>query len=319
MSRIHEALQRAYIERGKLSDPGPVGLVDHMDAIPQFEDLQAPPPPPAQPRVEVPIENVAQHPWNPSMLSFPTLAERGAGVEQFRSLRSHIYQARYEAPLKTILIASGMPAEGKSFVAANLAVSLARNSIHHILLIDCDLRRPTLHNLLGAPNTRGLAEYLTGNANLNEIMQRDSRPETKQGEGLGGIPNLTFIPSGKCSDNSSELVANHRFEELLAAVSSQFDWIIIDAPPVLAVTDAVELSRAADAVMLVARAGSTPYEVTQRAKAAFGASRILGVVLNGIQKAPHTGSYSYNYNYYHSEGQDAGASARETRSSGRQE
>ena len=109
------------------------------------------------------------------MLSFPTLAERGAGVEQFRSLRSRVYQARYEAPLKTILIASGMPEEGKSFVVANLAMSLARNSIHHILLIDGDLRRPTLHSMLGAPNTLGLSDYLAGKAGLAEIMQRDQR------------------------------------------------------------------------------------------------------------------------------------------------
>ena len=115
---------------------------------------------------------------DPSPASFPTLADRGAGVEQFRSLRSHIYQARYEAPLKTILVASGMPSEGKSFVAANLAMSLARNSINNILLIDGDLRRPTLHNLLGAPNTPGLSDYLAGTADLNDIMQRDRSPAT---------------------------------------------------------------------------------------------------------------------------------------------
>ncbi len=96
--------------------------------------------------------------------AFPTLTDRGAGVEQFRRLRSHVYQAHSEAPLKTILIASGMPSEGKSFVAANLAMSMARNSVNNILLIDGDLRRPTLHNLLGAPNTPGLSDYLQGTA-----------------------------------------------------------------------------------------------------------------------------------------------------------
>ena len=100
-------------------------------------------------------------------------------MEQFRSLRSHVYQARYEAPLKTILIASGMPSEGKSFIAANLAVSLARNSIHNILLIDADLRRPTLHDLLGAPNTPGLSDYLAGKADLVDVMQRDARSEIR--------------------------------------------------------------------------------------------------------------------------------------------
>jgi capsular exopolysaccharide synthesis family protein len=230
----------------------------------------------------------------------PTLAERGAGVEQFRSLRSHVYQARYEAPLKTILIASGMPSEGKSFIAANLAMSLARNSIHNILLIDGDLRRPTLHHLLGAPGSPGLSDYLDGNADLIDIMQRDRSPEAGGHSGVGKVPNLTFIPSGKTRDNSSELVANHRIEKLVEAASPSFDWIVIDAPPVLAVTDAVDLGRAADAILLVARAASTPYEVAQRAKAAFNNARILGFVLNAVKDAPRSGSYNYNYNYYYS-------------------
>ena len=88
-------------------------------------------------------------------------------------------------------------------------------------------------------------------------------------------------------------------EELIASVSPNFDWIVIDAPPVLAVTDAVELSRAADAVLLVARGASTPYEVAQRTKTAFGTARILGFVLNAVKEAPGKRSYNYNYNYYY--------------------
>jgi tyrosine-protein kinase Etk/Wzc len=128
-------------------------------------------------------------------------------------------------------------------------------------------------------------------------MQHDSSPKAGQNGDAGRVSNLTFIPSGGSRDNSSELVANHRIEELIASVSPYFDWIVIDAPPVLAVTDAVELARAADAVLLVARAASTPYEVAQRAKAAFSASRVLGFVLNAVKDTPHGGSY--NYNYYH--------------------
>jgi capsular exopolysaccharide synthesis family protein len=294
MSRIHEALQRAYLERGKISVSGDVDVVERAEVVPEFEELK---PPPA--KVQVALEDVARYPWNPSMLSFPTLAERGAGVEQFRSLRSHIYQARYEAPLKTILIASGLPGEGKSFVAANLAMSLARNSIHNILLIDGDLRRPTLHTLLGAPNSKGLSDFLEGTAGVGDIMQRDKGYGDGASDGERNISNLTLIPSGKTSDRSSELVANHRIEELIATLSPQFDWIVIDGPPVLAVTDAVELARAADAVLLVARAASTPYEVAQRTKAAFGTARVLGYVLNDVKEAPRTGSYNYSYNYYH--------------------
>ena len=106
-------------------------------------------------------------------------------------------------PLKTILISSGMPSEGKSFVAANLAMCLARNSVNNILLIDGDLRRPTLHSLLGGPNTPGLAEYLSGAAELNAIMQRDGSPRIAESTSEGSISNLTFIPAGTCGDDSS--------------------------------------------------------------------------------------------------------------------
>jgi capsular exopolysaccharide synthesis family protein len=196
-------------------------------------------------------------------------------------------------------------------------MSLARNSIHNILLIDGDLRRPTLHTLLGAPNSPGLSDYLEGNAEVIDIMQRDRSSEAAGNASVGSISNLTFIPSGKCGDESSELVANHRIEELIANVSPYFDWILIDAPPVLAVTDAVELARAADAVLLVAREATTPYDVAQRAKAAFGTSRILGFVLNAVKDAPRDGSYNYNYNYYQSGEPQAGDHGKRRKENGR--
>src|SRR5208337_4993687 len=184
MSRIHEALQRAYRERGKL----PV-LDDHQVA--ELKVTSAPEEP-VLVKPALVLENIAQYPWKPNTAAFPTLTDRGASVEQFRRLRSHIYQAHSEAPLKTILIASGMPSEGKSFVAANLAMSMARNSVNNILLIDGDLRRPTLHTLLGASNVPGLSDYLEGTVDLMDIMQRYRNPETEEGAGLDIISNLTF-------------------------------------------------------------------------------------------------------------------------------
>ncbi len=286
MSRIYEALRRADLER-KTAPASEDNQVPEPSVFPGIEEQPSS-------RAEIVFENIAQHPWRPSLASFPTLADRGAGVEQFRSLRSRIYQARYEAPLKTILISSGIPSEGKSFVAANLAMSLARNSVTNILLIDGDLRRPTLHTLLGAPNAPGLSEYLAGTEELNAVMQRDSRSKTVETAG-GNVSNLTFIPAGKCGDNSSELAANHRIETLIATVSQHFDWILIDSAPVLAVTDAVDIARATDAVLLIARGASTPYDVAQRAQAAFATSRILGFVLNDVKNAPRRGSYYYYY------------------------
>jgi protein-tyrosine kinase len=287
MSHIYEALQRADHER-KVAQESEAKQVAEPVMVPRIEE------PPAA-KADVVLDNIAQHSWKPSMPSFPTLAERGAGVEQFRSLRSRVYQARYEAPLKTILISSGMPSEGKSFVAANLAMSLARDNVNNILLIDADLRRPTLHSMLGAPDTPGLSEYLAGTAELNDILQRNRSPKAVDTASGHSFSNFTFIPAGKCGDNSSELVANHRIEELISTLSPHFDWILIDSPPVLAVADAVDIASAADAVLLVARGGNTPYDVAQRAQAAFRNSRILGFVLNAVKDAPRRGSYSYYY------------------------
>lgn len=314
MSRIHEALQRAYLERGRM----PM-LSDFQVAEPESMAQDNPSPavmePPPLVDAELGIDSIAQHPWEPVQASFPTLADRGAGVEQFRALRSHVYQARYEAPLKSILIASGLPSEGKSFVAANLAMSLARNSIHKILLIDGDLRRPSLHTLLGAPNSVGLADYLEGSADVHDILQRN-RDHSKNGEqNSKGIANLALIPSGKSADHSTELVAGERMKELIRSVSPYFDWIIIDAPPVLAVTDAVEISRAADAIMLVARGGQTTYDVAQRTQSAFGNSRILGFVLNDVKNVPNLGTYRYG-NYYGTDS-DAGGQMKRGRDNGR--
>lgn len=287
MSRIYDALQRANQERnaGQVSEGvenGDPFAARGVEELPSFQD-------------DALLDGIALHPWKPCAVYFPTLGDSGENVEQFRGMRTQIYQSREQAPLKSILVSSGMPTEGKSFIAANLAMSLARNMESTVLLIDADLRKPVLHTILGAPCTPGLTEYLAGAAEVKDILQR-SQSSLVYESGLPlNIPNLTFIPAGGGGDNSSELIANHRIEELIKILSPHFDWILIDSPPVLAVADAIDLARAADAVLLVARAETTPFDAAQRAQGAFSNSRILGFVLNAVKDAPSTGSY---YNYY---------------------
>jgi capsular exopolysaccharide synthesis family protein len=289
MSYIYEALLRAERER----QSGPPSLEDQKAAPAPHEEVSVLPPE----EIHVSPASIAQHDWSPFVPAFPTLAKQGRGLEQFRSLRSHIYQARNETPLKTILISSGMPAEGKSFVTANLALSLARNSSNQILLIDGDLRRPSLNKMLGAPNEIGLADYLAGTAELPAVMQRCSVGNSNDSNGIPNLGNLTFIPTGTLHENASELITNKRFKELISAVSVSFDWILIDSPPVLVFADAVDLADAVDAVLLVVRGSQTTYEIAQRTKSSFANSRILGVVLNDIKNPPRRESY-YNYYYY---------------------
>jgi len=285
MSRIYDALQRAKLERGDALGTDAAQAGDPLFAS-RVEDL----PPVAN---GVNLEKIARYPWNPSIPTLPSLEDRSDGIEQFRGLRSQIYQLDEQTPLKTILISSGIPSEGKSFVAANLAISLASNKKTTTLLIDADLRRPSQHRILGAPNGAGLTEYLAGDAKPEEIMQRIQTSRVYQDGRAYDVPNLTFIPAGAGGDNSSELIANHRIEELIAILSPHFDWILIDSPPVLTFSDAIDLAHAADAVMLVARAYTTPFDVARRAQASFCNSRMIGFVLNAVKDIPLSASYYY--------------------------
>lgn len=289
MSRIYEALRRADLER-KARLGSDLHPVEDGNATVEFAE-------PAPALAEVTTRSVATRAWKPVIDSIPCLLERGAAVEQFRGLRSKLTQARQEAAVKTVLVTSGMPSEGKSFVTLNLAVSLAREGVNRVLLIDGDLRRPTLHTILGAPNETGLSEYLSGAVDINAILQNNATDEENGNQYTHIFDNLSFIPSGASSEVSSELMANSRLEALLAALAPHYDWILIDSPPVLAVTDAVDMARACDGVLLVAREARTPYQVVQRAQAALRQSRILGVVLNAAKHIQRNGYYYYSYYY----------------------
>jgi protein-tyrosine kinase len=285
MSRIHEALERAGRERNPAENAKGAVLGQPFVAPAPEQNLLT--------QRAVDLDKVSTCSWSPSMLSLPTLNDRGESVEQFRSLRSRVYEFHLQKPLKTIVVSSGVPGEGKTFVAANLAISLARNKNHDVLLIDADMRRPALHGLLGAPAGPGLSEYFTGAADIAEIIQRHVSPETDASQMVPGLMNLFFISAGQNSGSSAEFLSSNRFEDMLSALSAQFTWIIIDSPPALAFADAIDLARAADSVLLVARGASTPHDVAQRAQAAFGGSRILGFVLNAVKNLPHAGSYYY--------------------------
>jgi capsular exopolysaccharide synthesis family protein len=257
---------------------------------------------PAQPTAVAPVEeqfnadNIPQYTWMPSLHQLPALEHRGAAVEQFRSLRSRMQEFRDLNTLKSILISSGLPQEGKSFVAANLAISFARHKAHRVLLIDGDMRRSSLHKLLGAPQGPGLTEYLAGKATLSQIMQRPM-PSDNAHPLPHGLVSLVFIPGGHAGDKAADLSGNRRFDRLIADASPYFDWIVVDSSPVNLVSDGVNLARSCDGVLLIARGGTTKYEVAQRALAELKASKVLGFVLNAVENPPHTGGY-YGYDGY---------------------
>jgi protein-tyrosine kinase len=204
--------------------------------------------------------------------------------EQFRTLRSRLYQLRINRPVKTVLVSSALPAEGKTFVSANLGMAMVLQHGRRILLVDADLRKSDLHQFLGAPPTPGLTEYLAGEADEMAIIQK------------APISNLCFIPAGKAVSNTGELIGNGRLAKLIERVAPLFDWIILDSPPAVPISDASLIAEACDGVILVVKASSTPFDVARKACTEFRRKPILGVILNHTGKSLMCGAY-YDQHY----------------------
>jgi capsular exopolysaccharide synthesis family protein len=309
MSRIYEALQKAEAEKAEAmrsrTANGLTGAPSESSDEPEISQGNSHMRLPVNAASAQTLPNGARtpksgvceiptHPWNPSLAHLPALLNNGAPVEQFRSLRSRLFELRTKHRLKSILISSGVAQEGKSFVAVNLAISLARSKNSRVLLIDGDMRRCTLHTLLGCGSQPGLPDFLSGRVGAFEVMQRPDTTGLVTGVPQQVLQNLTFIAGGNSGEEAADLSGTPRFQELIATAESEFEWIIVDSSPVVPVSDAVNLARACDAVLLIARGGVTPYEVAQRAQSEFNASKILGFVLNGADAAPSNSQY-YGY------------------------
>ncbi len=228
---------------------------------------------------------------DPATMLFFNGDDGARGTEEFRTLRSRLYHARERMSLKKVLVTSALPKEGKSFTAANLAQVLVRQHGRRVLLIDADLRGPRLHEMLGTASTPGLAEYLNGQNDEFSIMQR------------GPLESLFFIPSGRQPENPAELVANGRLKFLLQRVEPLFDWIIIDSPPAVPVSDSSILAKSCDGVLMVVRSNQTPFDMARKARDEFAGQTVVGVVLNGARDQP---AYErYYYEAYHKNGTGA--------------
>jgi capsular exopolysaccharide synthesis family protein len=195
-------------------------------------------------------------------------------------------------PLKKILVTSALPKEGKSFTSANLAQVLVRQHGRRALLIDADLRGPRLHVILGTSASPGLSDYLEGKTDEFSIMQH------------GPMENLFFIPCGEQITNPAEMVANGRLKVLLDRVEALFDWIIIDSPPAVPVSDAGILAKSCDGVLMVVRSNSTPFDMARRAREEFPDQALIGVVLNGTDQQ----SIPYSRYYYEAYGKNGAES-----------
>jgi protein-tyrosine kinase len=297
MSRIHEALKKAAAERASQPQTSSaqtfVDLTEgfshsaeagnERDTTPKNGSAKADKQPIV--RFEQLLKRCAHPKWtpNPSMSVFGRTDSKKIGAEPFRTLRSRLSQIAGTRILKRILITSSLPAEGKTFVTANLAQSIIRQPDRRVLLIDADLRASRLHVALGAPSTPGLSDYLRGEADEYAIIQS------------GPDENLCFIPGGNQVSNPSELLPSDRMRHLLDVVTPMFDFVILDSPPATPVHDPSMLADLCDGVLFVVRAGVTEFEVAEKAVAEFREKNLLGVVLNGAKRETAYGQY---YNQY---------------------
>ncbi|MEN5095491.1 polysaccharide biosynthesis tyrosine autokinase [Stenotrophomonas sp. TWI1409] len=210
-------------------------------------------------------------------------------IEAVRSLRTSLHFARLEAKNNMVLISGASPNAGKTFVSSNLAAVIAQAG-QRVLIIDADMRKGTLHKALGAAQTPGLSDLLVGKVDRSQVVRS-----------LPGLDNLSFITRGDVPPNPSELLMHANFTALLEELAPQYDLVIVDTPPILAVTDAAIIAHHAGTCLMVARFGLNQAKELALAKRRFEQNnvRIKGAIFNAVQRRS-AGYYSYGYYEYKS-------------------
>ena len=293
MSRIQNILEKAEREGASLRTtrvgvpaaaiPVPVNQV--AATVPLTIDIPTPPAPVAEPvmaRDIVPGAGAVPAPapaaaaadtiqsytvrLNPLLVA--GLAPKSLAAEQYRQLRTRLSHTEGANNMRTVLITSPQKGEGKSVTAANLALTMAQELQRRVIIVEADLRKPSLQHLFGLPAGPGLAEYLAGAVELKDVMR--FLPDH----------NLTVIHAGSAPTNPAELLGSTAMRRLLDQLRTRFDRVLLDTPPVLPLADVAVLAPLVDGTLMVVRAGVTPKPAIENALRAFDSSRLLGVVLN---------------------------------------
>lgn len=304
MSRIHEALQKASEENGNAPDASTetaavgIELSDLQATFPvEMGERRKPRPQGVGSPAALKSESFVQRDETGAddhRLSFHRLDSRYAGKvvidqnispesrEQYRRLAASLHQAQATAKLKVVMLTSAVTGEGKTLTSSNLALTLSESYQKNVLLIDADLRRPAVHGIFRLRNNAGLTDGLADTTDRKiPIHQVSSR--------------LSVLAAGKPTQDPIAGLTSMRMRRILTEARDAFDWVIVDTPPVAMLSDANLLSAMVDGAVIVVRAGSTPFELVQRAAAAIGQERLLGVVLNGATDEGTADYYGYSY------------------------
>jgi capsular exopolysaccharide synthesis family protein len=232
---------------------------------------------------EIPVERVALAALHPRliMLTDPAAME----CEQFRTLRTQLFLAAEKKPTQVIIVSSALAGEGKTSTVLNLAVAISQSKEKRVLVIDGDLRRPSIAEYLGVKPTVGLGGVLAGEcAPLDAVVCLDAQ-------------ELYVMPVAVEAPNPTELLSSERLAMMVEEMREYFDFILVDSPPIMPFADARLLTNHADALLLVVRAGAAPYETVEKAIDLVPPGRILGVVLNDTEHLFGPDYYDYYYNH----------------------
>ena len=209
-------------------------------------------------------------------------------AEQFRVLKNCLLFPESGTPPRTIMVTSTSHGDGKSFVISNLAVAIASSIDEHVLLVDCDLHKPTVHTMFGLENKKGLSEYLTQGGSLSSFMKKTF------------LKKLTVLPGGTLLDNPSELISSEQMRRLINEAEARYKdrYILLDAPPPLITSETNALAKHVEGILLVVKHGYTRKDRIQDIIDIYGRGKILGVVYNFSKgKFGLDNGYKYSYGY----------------------
>lgn len=303
MSRVDEAFKRAAAVTGRAADAGPTRPAPRSQDIFDGDEsifYRYPQERTPAPETSIPAASVA--PLTPAApagglrdpqferLVMPRFSpayrnrlvvERDTppeSIEQYRRLAAAMHRLQAEHSLRRLMVSSAVPGEGKTLTVVNLAMTLSEFYERRVLLVDGDLRRPSLHDVFGIPNAAGLCDAL--------------RAERAESHFARVSPRLWVLPAGTPDSDPMAVLASKRMDEFVSDLEASFDWILLDAPPLGLMADATVLARLTRAVVVVIAAGSTPHTLVQRAITDIGREHVVGVVLNrSCHKPPTWPSY----------------------------
>ena len=299
MTRLADALERANSRAGGPAPARPAGPAAHAPLAPASAAA------PALALVNATPENDPRLTEGPSLLALPRRPNGPAGWrtdpeligklvgtddfssgarEQYRKLAALLHHGQVERGLKVVMTSSALPGEGKSLTAVNLALTLAESYQRRVLLIDADLRRPTVQRIFAIPPITGLNDGLKAS---------EDRPMAI----TAVCERLFVLPAGRPEADPMSGLTSDRMRRLIAQAASSFEWVIVDSPPVGLLPDASLLSAIVDGVLLVVRAGKAPFSLVKRTVDSISHDRILGVVMNAIDIAHDRNAGGY-YEYY---------------------